>query len=93
MPPPKSRRGELGDWSLALSPLVHVAVGSDTDLLRMPWVYANTPLGSMRFNYPALATVVGADCTLALAAWLFVTSRSLRWISHRTKMTTKETSK
>jgi squalene-hopene/tetraprenyl-beta-curcumene cyclase len=59
-----------GALALDSSPLVHLAVATHADLLRAPWFYAVSTLGSSRFEYPGYASVLGADGLLALLAWL-----------------------
>ena len=62
--------GRVASGLLALSPLVHLAVAAGADLLRSPWFYAHTSLGSLRFDYPAasiLALCYGA-AALGVAA-------------------------
>jgi hypothetical protein len=51
-------------WSLdaviAASPLTHLAVASDNDLLRNPWLYQHSNLATLPVFYPGIATLVGA---------------------------------
>lgn len=68
--------------TLAASPLVHLAVAADADLLRAPWLYASTALGSSRFEYPDLIAVAAADAALAALAWI-AASRWSRWRTRR----------
>lgn len=52
--------GTALDTLLAASPLTHLAVASDNDLLRNPWLYENTPLGGLPAEYPAGTTLAAA---------------------------------
>ncbi len=70
--------GALRDAILAASPLVHLAVAADADLLRTTWFYAHTLLGSVRFDYPPLAAVVGADLAIAAGAVTYALWRARR---------------
>jgi hypothetical protein len=61
-----------GAVALAVSPLVQIAVAADADLLRTPWFYSHSVLGSVRFSYPAYASVALGDAAVAVSAWLCV---------------------
>ncbi|MBS0366367.1 MAG: hypothetical protein JSR67_11170 [Proteobacteria bacterium] len=61
-----------GAVALAVSPLVQLAVAADADLLRTPWFYSHSLLGSVRFSYPDYAYVVLGDAAVAVAVWLGV---------------------
>lgn len=60
------------DVVLALSPLVHLAVAADNDLLRNDWFYQHSSLAGLQYGYPGLVGTVlsyAAACALlALAA-------------------------
>lgn len=43
------------DAMLGISPLTHLAVASDNDLLRNQWLYQHSNLASLQFSYPGLA--------------------------------------
>jgi hypothetical protein len=62
---------------LLASPLVQLATAAGWDVLRSPWVYAHSVLGSLRFDYPSLSTLALIDATLCLAPSL--ASRASAW--------------
>ena len=69
-----ARGGEsaVGGLALLCSPLVHLAAAADSDLLRIPWFYSHTVLGSMRFEYPDSVATAICDGTLGLVTWIAV---------------------
>jgi len=52
-----ARHGWLIDALVGLSPLTHLAVASDNDLLRNQWFYQHSNLANLQFSYPSLATL------------------------------------
>lgn len=68
---------------LAVSPLIHLAVGAGADLLRVPWWYAHSTLGSSRFDYPDYLATALVDLLLATLSWLLA-SLGTRGRSKRT---------
>jgi len=73
-------REAIADTLLAASPLIHLAVAAGADLLRSPWFYEHTSVGSLRFSYPQpwLATLV----YLMVAAALCIPALRYRQESH-----------
>lgn len=75
--------GELGSDSplargvLLASPLVQLSTAAGWDVLRSPWVYSHSVLGSLRFNYPALSAIAFIDATLCLGPYL--AARASAW--------------
>lgn len=62
---------------VALSPLTAFAAALEIDLLRTYWFYAQSPLGSMRYGYPAWFAYVAVLGGASLAI-LFIQSRVKR---------------
>jgi len=62
---------------VASSPLTAFAVALDLDYLRSSWFYANSALGSMRYDYPVWLTVCLLLSLLPLAVLLKEFTRSL----------------
>jgi hypothetical protein len=67
----------LTNLAVAISPLSLIAVTVDVDLLRTPWFYENSAIGSLRYSYPSLPACLA---TLALLGGLllFAASRGSR---------------
>ncbi|MCM2310279.1 MAG: hypothetical protein NDI84_02650 [Steroidobacteraceae bacterium] len=63
----------------AASPLVHIALAAEQDLLRTEWFYAHTSLGALQFEYPTLLAVGIAYLggAAGLAVLCFLLSRSV----------------
>lgn len=68
----------LGGWALLGSPLIHLATAADADLLRTPWFYGHTALGSMRFEYPDYVATAVCDGALGVSTWT-----ALTWAARR----------
>jgi hypothetical protein len=62
---------------LLASPLVQLATAAGWDVLRSPWIYAHSVLGSLRFEYPSLRALALIDATLCLAPSL--AARASAW--------------
>lgn len=60
------------DAALAVSPLTHLAVASQNDLLRNQWFYQHANLAALPFSYPGMAELTlsyaSVACVLALVA-------------------------
>lgn len=60
------------DAVLGISPLTHLAVASENDLLRNQWFYQHANLAALQFSYPGVADLAlgyaSAGCLLALIA-------------------------
>jgi hypothetical protein len=73
------RQAWLIDAVIGVSPLTHLAVASDNDLLRNPWFYQHANLAALQFSYPGLSDIIlfygMVALTLALVA---LASRRLR---------------
>jgi hypothetical protein len=52
---------------VAASPLSYLATAAGHDYLRDPWLYTHSPIGSLRFAYPALVPATAAWLGLGLA--------------------------
>lgn len=73
-----SRHGPaFAEATVAMSPLVHVALAAGQDLLRTEWFYAHSSLGSLQFDYPSLTTIAAGYVVVmaALALCAYVLSR------------------
>lgn len=65
------------DALIAASPLTHLAVPAGIDYLRNDWFYRHSPLGGMRYDYPApAASAVGYLLLGALASWAAARARA-----------------
>jgi hypothetical protein len=64
------RLGTLGFTNavVALSPLSYLAAACEWDYLRSPWFYLHSPVGSLRFAYPAFGTAALALSVFVCAA-------------------------
>jgi hypothetical protein len=62
----------LADTALALSPLTHLAMASDNDLLRNDWLYQRANLAALQVVYPELSHLAwayaGAGLVMGAAA-------------------------
>lgn len=83
----------LIDAVVGISPLTHLAVASDNDLLRNEWLYQYSNLASLPVSYPGLATVAGsyAATCLVLAALAWWHRQRTRRISAATNLLEKHT--
>jgi hypothetical protein len=59
--------GTAVDVVVAASPLSYLAAAAGHDWLRDPWLYTHSPIGSLRFAYPALGPATVAWIALGLA--------------------------
>lgn len=70
-----TRLAGIIDSVIGISPLTHLAVASDNDLLRNQWFYQQANLAALQFSYPGLAEVALAYASvllmLALIALVF----------------------
>lgn len=70
-----TRRAGIIDTVIGISPLTHLAVASDNDLLRNQWFYQQANLAALQFSYPGLAELALAYAAvflmLALIALVF----------------------
>ena len=74
-----SRLPWIVDAALGLSPLTHLAVASDNDLLRNPWFYQHANLAALRFSYPSLTGIILSYSTVVLLlALISLAPRRLR---------------
>lgn len=71
-----SRRAWIVDVVIGISPLTHLAVASNNDLLRNQWLYQHCNLAAVRFSYPELAELAG--CYASLGAALALIALALR---------------
>ena len=65
---------------VGISPLSALSVSLDIDYLRTPWFYRNSPLGSLRYDYPSwltYLTLLGA-LSATLTVWALRTERRRR---------------
>jgi len=75
-----SRHGWLIDALVGVSPLTHLAVASNNDLLRNQWFYQHSNLANLQFSYPSLATLSWSYGTVsALLAFIVL----WQWRSRR----------
>lgn len=73
------RQAWIIDAVIGVSPLTHLAVASDNDLLRNPWFYQHANLAALQFSYPSLADIILFYGTVALTLALIpLASRRLR---------------
>jgi hypothetical protein len=73
-----SRRYEwIIDAMVGVSPLTHLAVASDNDLLRNQWFYQHSNLAALQFSYPGPAQLAAAYALILLMffALIFVGRR------------------
>ena len=70
----RAREGTaVAEAIVAASPLVHLGLAAGQDVLRTQWLYANSSLGSLQFDYPSLTSVaLGYACAAAVLALLAV---------------------
>ncbi|MEJ6000146.1 hypothetical protein [Paucibacter soli] len=71
------------DWLINMlvstSPLTHLAVASDNDLLRNQWFYQHSNLANLQFSYPGIATLSWSYGTvLSLLACIALMQRRSR---------------
>jgi len=80
-----ARHGWLIDALVGLSPLTHLAVASDNDLLRNQWFYQHSNLANLQFSYPSLATLSWSYGTVGalLASIALLQRRSHRPLAPR----------
>lgn len=66
------RHAWIIDAALGISPLTHLAVASENDLLRNQWFYQHANLAALQFSYPSVAELAlgyaSVGCVLALIA-------------------------
>ena len=55
------------DAVIGVSPLTHLAVASDNDLLRNQWFYQHSNLAALQWSYPGLGTIILCYLTAILA--------------------------
>jgi hypothetical protein len=73
------RQAWIIDAVIGVSPLTHLAVASENDLLRNPWFYQHANLAALRFSYPSLSGIILFYGTVALTlALIALASRRLR---------------
>jgi hypothetical protein len=70
-----SRRPGSLDVLVAVNPLTALCAAAQTDYLRMDWFYRHSPLGSLRFDYPAPAALFAAYAGLVSGAVLLLALR------------------
>lgn len=75
-----SRREWAIDATLALSPVVHLAIASGNDLLRNQWFYEHSNIASLQFEYPGLSAIVWSYALVLLVLGLLaMTLRRWGW--------------
>jgi hypothetical protein len=73
------RQAWIIDAVIGVSPLTHLAVASDNDLLRNPWFYQHANLAALQFSYPSPADIILFYGTVVLTLALIpLASRKLR---------------
>ena len=73
------RHAWIIDAVIDVSPLTHLAVASDNDLLRNPWFYQHANLAALRFSYPSLTGIILSYSTVVLLlALISLAPRRLR---------------
>ena len=73
------RQAWIIDAVIGVSPLTHLAIASDNDLLRNPWFYQHANLAALRFSYPSLTGIILSYSIVVLLLVLFsLGARSLR---------------
>jgi hypothetical protein len=55
---------------VAVNPITHLGVAADLDWLRTGWLYRQSPLGSLRYDYPGVQWIVVAYFAAGLLATL-----------------------
>lgn len=58
------------DAVVGISPLTHLAVASDNDLLRNQWLYQHSNLAALQFSYPGLAELALSYAAICLVVAL-----------------------
>ncbi len=61
-----ARHAWIIDAVVGTSPLTHLAVASDNDLLRNEWLYQNSNLAALQFSYPGLAELTWSYASFCL---------------------------
>ena len=87
-----SKRHEwVVDAAVAISPLTHLAVASDNDLLHNEWLYQNSNLASLPVSYPDLTQLAwsyASLCTLlTIVAFAILRGRRIGADTARTDLT------
>lgn len=77
--------GSQSGWPtriVALSPAAHLAGAIQCDLLRTTWLYAHTPIGGLRFDYPQFNAIL-----LSYLAATVLLAVCLHWAARRPRAT------
>lgn len=65
------------DAIVGMSPLTHLAVASDNDLLRNQWLYQHSNLASLRVTYPTLVAIILSYLAAILALSTVLTALAI----------------
>jgi hypothetical protein len=79
---PLALRSEVGDAATAaalwVGPLGYLAAASGVDIVRATWLYAQSPLGGVRYDYPDPLLYAAVLAALGAAFWLIASRKAVR---------------